>query len=265
MSKIVVAVFILTILTASANAQRGGGITSPRGGAGGGGLSAQEKQDAKQKSRWTMADWLDTKKVIANQNMWLAGNRAKPVEHEFYVAYDQAVIQKEVIIGGGSAALTKPNVTRMQFGAFTSFVGLSGEYFDFSDNMFGWNAQFNLRIFGNSIQNTNFTLIYGGRTRIDNSTATTETFRNQYYGAAFAIYISKQFGIEGLYRQIMEEKSDQNNFLKGNGIEGSVFVDYGIIRIIGTWFSEKLELTDPSQVVTNKNSTGVYAGGKIYF
>ncbi|OQW50564.1 MAG: hypothetical protein A4S09_01870 [Proteobacteria bacterium SG_bin7] len=227
-------------------------------------MSPLQKQEAKEKSRWTMADWLDTKKVIANQNMWLAGNKAKPVEHEFYISYDQTNLEKEVI-SAGIPTLTKPSFTRTAFGAFTSFVGLSGEYLDHSDHMYGWNAQFNLRLFGNSIQNTNFTLIYGGRTRIDNSTATTETFKNQYYGATFALYLSKKFGIEGVYREIMNEKSDQNNFLKGSNVEGSIFIDYSIIRVVGTWFKESLELTDPSQVVTNKNSTGILAGAKFYF
>lgn len=227
-------------------------------------MSPVQKQEAKEKSRWTMADWLDTKKIIANQNMWLAGNKAKPVEHEFYVSYDQAAIEKEVIVSG-TPTLTKPTLAKTAFGAFTSFVGLNGEYFDYSDNMYGWNAQFNLRVFGNSIQNTNFTLIYGGRTRVDNSTATTEIFKNQYYGASFALYLSKKFGVEGVYREVMNEKSDQNNFLKGNNIEGSVFIDYSIIRLVGTWFKESLELTDPSQVVTNRNATGILVGGKFYF
>lgn len=227
-------------------------------------MSPTQKQEAKEKSRWTMADWLDTKKIIANQNMWLASNKAKPVEHEFYLSYDQTNLEKETI-SGGTPTLTKPSATRTAFGAFTSFVGLNGEYFDYSDNMYGWNAQFNLRIFGNSIQNTSFTLIYGGRTRVDNSTATTETFKNQYYGVTFAIYLSKKFGIEGVYREIMNEKSDQNNFLKGNNIEGSIFIDYSIIRLVGTWFKESLEFTDSSQVVTNKNSTGIFAGAKFYF
>ncbi len=241
----------------------GGG--GSRGGSGEG-MSPVQKQEAKEKSRWTMADWLDTKKVIANQNMWLAGNRSKPVAHEFYASYEQAGFEKTSSDGTNPSTLTKPEIKRTSFGAFTSFVGLSGDYLDFSDKVYGWNLNFNLRIFGNSVQNTNFTLIYGGRTRVDNSSATSETFRNPYFGASFALYLSKQFGIEGLYQNYEKSGSDLATTLTGNNIEGTLFIDYGIIRVQGTWFKESIEKTPyNSSTSTAVNSTGILAGGKFYF
>lgn len=263
MSKILFILFILAF-GISASAQRGGRGESPLGmGGGGKSMSPIQKQEAKEKTRWTFNDWLDTKKVIANQNMWLAGNRSKPVEHEFYISYEQAGFEKEVV-SGGTSTKTKPSINKTSLGAFTSFVGLSGDYFDTDDHSYGWNAVFNLRVFGNSVQNTNFTLIYGGRTRMDNST-TPEIFKNQFYGASFALYISKQFGIEGAYQYIIPEKSDIGNSLTGNNIEATVFIDYKIIRLQGTWFKESLEITDNAAAVTNRNSTGILAGTKFYF
>lgn len=262
MPKIILFIFLLVGFTA--NAQRGG-LTSPRAGSQGGGLSAVQKQDAKEKARWTFNDWLDTKKLISNQNMWLAGNRTKPVAHEFYISYEQATFEKNTTVSG-TPTITKPDISKTSLGAFTSFVGLSGDYFDFNDNVYGWNLQFNLRVFGNSIQNTNFTLIYGGRTRVDNSSSTSETFRNPYYGATFALYLSKQFGIEGLYRQYEPSDSDLSTHVTGNNVEGTIFIDYAILRVQGTWFKESIEKTpNGSSISTSVNSTGILAGAKFYF
>jgi hypothetical protein len=91
-----------------------------------------------------------------------------------------------------------------------------------------------------------------------------ETFRNQFYGGSLTLYITKYFGIEGLYKQYLEDESDAGQKLEGERIEGTFFIDFSFIRPYATYFQEKEELTTTTERVENKKN-GIMGGIKIFF
>ncbi len=256
-------VFFILVCSVGESAPRSG---SPRSALFGGGRSGSagssplQKQEQKAKDRWTIADWFDTKKVIAGQNMFLAMNHST-VGSEFYFGGDTATYS---VVGGTESF----KVTRGLFAAYTSIFGISGQYIDSTDKFYGWDALFNLRVIGKSIQNTNLTLFYGTRLRNDSSGvagSAIEVFKNNLVGGSLCLYIVKQMGIEGVYQSVLKDKSDIGSDATGFAVEGSLFLDYGLLRVQGTWFQEKMEYTSASGSNSVKDASGLLGGVRFYF
>jgi len=226
-------------------------------------INIAKKQEEKQKKRWTIADWFDTKKKMSSQDMWLAAH-TKDIKYEFYIGAESATFDQTI-----TQDVTDTNanfkITRGLLGAYSTIFGFEGQYIDATNHQTGWDGSFNFRIFGNYLQNTNLTLFYGIRNRRDGSGAEIETFKNNMAGASVTLYLAKKLGIIGLYQQILKSRSDLATDLLGKNIEATLFLDFGILRIQGTWFNEDLELTSASGTLTKTSSAGTLAGLKLYF
>lgn len=227
-------------------------------------LTATQKQEKKYQERWTISDWFETKKAIGDQNRWLSMNRST-VKYEFFAGAEQTTFElKET--SAGTTTTTNYTLTRAGGAAYNSIFGIHANYFDSSNHKYGWDASLNIRIYGKSIQHTNLTLIYGGKTIIDNTQTQSETFRYIFYGASFALYLFKQFGIEGLYQKIEDAKGDLGvTTISGNNIEAMVFIDYGVIRVQGTMFQETLNYLTNASTSTDRISSGLLGGFRVYF
>lgn len=245
-------IFSLLILTSTARAIEGQYT-----------LNIQKKQEEKQKKRWTIADWFDTKKQMASQDMWFAAH-TKVVNYEFYIGGENATFD-HTIIQGTTETVTSQEITRGSLAAYSTIFGFEGQYIDANNHQNGWDGTFNFRVFGNYLQNTNVTLFYGVRNRHDGSNTAIENFKNNIAGASITIYLAKKLGITGLYQEILKAKSDLETDLVGKNIEGTLFLDFGILRFQGTWFNEDLDLTLLSGTLVKKSSTGTLAGLKIFF
>ena len=226
-------------------------------------LSIKKKQEVKQKKRWTIADWFDTKKQMSAQDMWLSAH-TKDIKYEFYVGGESATFD-QTITQGITESTTNHKITKGNLGAYSTIFGFEGQYIDSTNHQTGWDGSFNIRAFGNYLQNTNLTLFYGVRNRRDGSGAAIETFKNNLAGASITLYVAKKLGITGLYQQILKGKSDLDTDVLGKNIEGTLFLDFGVLRFQGTWFNEALDLTSVSGTLTKVGSTGTLAGLKLFF
>tara|TARA_B100000749_G_scaffold280894_2_gene280549 strand:+ start:45699 stop:46415 length:717 start_codon:yes stop_codon:yes gene_type:complete len=222
-----------------------------------------KKQEQKQRTRWTLADWLAQKDRIRMMDYWLAMNTSDN-PFEFSLSVDTGNLN---VTSESSGSSTEESERASQYGvsAFASIVGITGRLVENSDGYEGSDLAFNLRLLGSSQQNTNITLEYGQYLRkADIFSLNGEEFKSPYYGASFTLYFIKYFGIKGRYLQIQKSESANDISFQGTRTEVEAFIDYGIIRIFGQWYDEPIEFKQ-SGTTTEQDRQGVQAGVKIFF
>lgn len=217
--------------------------------------------------RWTLSDWLAQKDRSHMMDLWLAFNSPSPYE---------------VMVGGSYISyINKPEAPALEetysslsgeFSAYAQIFGVTAEYENNTkENFNDLSGIFNLRLFGNSIQNSYLALNYGIRTRnlgpSDNNTSGHDiTLRQQFAQATLQLYLQKHFGIDGYYRQFMPTNTAEFGEVKGKGFEAGVFIDFNRLRIFGRWYQEDFVTVDPA---TSVDSTllrsGLKMGLKFYF
>jgi hypothetical protein len=200
-----------------------------------------KKQESKQKTRWSLSDWLETRDRMRLQDLWLALHSPSP--YEFYVGGNY---QSQQVSPG-----SQTNAWETFFGAYASIFGLEGRYE--SSFQKRWFGSFLLRVFGFHDQGTNLTLQGGVRS----SDAGTFSYRNPFAGATMTLYLSRYFGLEGLYRYYFSSTPDPSGIsYSGRRYEGGAFIDFKFVRIYGKYFSDS---------ETAVNWTGFTLGTKVYF
>jgi hypothetical protein len=201
-----------------------------------------KKQEEKEKYRWNLADWLNTRDKMRIQDLWLALHSPSP--YEFYLG---ANYQTNQLIPGGSQAGWEAFI-----GGFSSIFGLEARY-EANNLSSHWHGIFNFRFFGLQDQGTNMTLQLGLR-----STDTSgQVYRNALAGLALTLYFSKFFGFEGLYRYYFASTppiSDSRYI--GERIQGGAFIDFRFLRVFGDYIVD---------TETSQSLTGIQLGTKIYF
>lgn len=218
-----------------------------------------KKQEKKRQERWSLASWYDTKEKIRLMDMWLALHSSTSL-YEFFVGGDTATLESTL----DSGTQFQPQImNRAQLGAYASIFGLQAQYFDFKNQSYGWNPSFHIRVLGTSVQNTNLTLEYGLRNRVDFNFA--DKFNNHFAGTSLTLYIQKVFGIESLYRYYFPKSSNNYKSLEGQLVEATLFIDYSFLRVYGTFFEESLILTSLNLIKTNVRYSGIFAGLKFFF
>lgn len=196
----------------------------------GGGLS--KKADEKYQNRWTIADWFETQRKTRLQDMWLAANKSDDL-YEFMVGGQSG---SSTLTNDGVEQSTRVRETHAHANAYATFVGLEGEYTDMADEGWGRDGLVALRLLGDSQQNTNLTLFYGVRYRVD--TATGEDVQNQIARGRLTLYINKAVGIEGFYQLIFKGTSSLGADIEGSRAEASAFLDFGPLRVYGAGVRE---------------------------
>lgn len=216
----------------------------------------QKKQEIKRENRWTIYDWLAAKAKFRMMDRWLALNSS---DTEFEM-FQGGAASREKVTGDGTEGPELDGL-RGELGLFYSIFGVTGFYEDIEDREFGWGAALNLRLLGTSMQNSNFTVSYGGHWRKISG----EEFENQYAAASLTFYILKFLGISGAYRFYLPAETDAGVELSGRRVEGTLFFDLSFLRIYGTWFQEPLEFKDAAGAVSEDEREGMIAGVQLYF
>ena len=223
-----------------------------------------QKQEEKKKSRWTLAEWLEQKKKNQWMDMWLAQN-SQSSPFEFYL--DAGSINYSKRPGDAESEHFNYNMPNGGLGIYAGFAGLRGSY----DSMAGedrrqWAGSLNLRLLGRAIQDTHLNIEYGlrGLALLRASGSARESFQNQYGGVELTIYFSKYFGIEGNYRKILPESSDQNTTMQGESSQAKVFIDFLALRVYGVWMLERLEFENQG-LVTDEKRDGFGGGLRLFF
>ena len=217
----------------------------------------------REKGRWSLSDWLAIKDRSRMMDMWLSTNSPSPFE--FMLGGSYLSYQTNPHDGTGTSSHTS---AAGEAAAYAQLVGLSGEYeHNAAENFTNTAGMFNLRVFGNSIQNSSLTLSYGLRTHeYVTSTATAGRLVQQFGQADLQLYITKYFGIDGKYRYFLPTTNDDLGDVKGDYSEAGLFIDFKALRVFGAWYKESQKNT-PASTTTESvtDRSGIRSGIKIFF
>lgn len=229
------------------------------------GSGISRKADERYASRWTLADWFETQRRTRLQDMWLASNKSDDL-YEFYVGGRTGVRQ---VSENGSESSVRPRANQALAGAYATLVGVESRYFDFagpsssenSQNAYGWEALFGFRPLGDSMQNSNLTLFYGLNFRDEIG----GSLQNPTAKVRMTLYLTKAFGIEGHYQWIFKGESGGVSG-EGSEVEGSVFLDFSLVRIFGAWSQDvRTRVTTATSARVERRRESVDVGLKIFF
>ncbi len=230
------------------------------------GSGISRKADERYQTRWTLADWFETQRQARLQDMWLASNKSDDL-YEFYVGGRTGI---QTISVDGIESSIRPRGVATFAGAYATLVGLEGQYTDIAgpsesenlNNAYGWEGMLAFRPLGDSVQNSNLTLLYGLHFRDEAG----ESVQNQTAKVRMTLYLTKAFGLEGHYQWIFKQNSNQAADVDGSHVEGSVFLDFSLLRVFGAW-SQDFRARTPTAtgVRSERNRESIDVGLKIFF
>jgi hypothetical protein len=224
-------------------------------------LQIKRKSDAKKSHRWTLLDWLSWKEQQKAMDMWLAKN-SHHSPFEFFLESSALNYDR----GNGDPTPTRSN-TNHYGGALAAYAGVAGlrsSYYSSQENQTTWSASFNLRLLGRAIQDTHLNLEYGLRgLAINRDAKPIENFQNQFGGGTLGVYFTKHFGVEGTYQRVFAN-SERNRTLEGEVSKGSLFIDFGPLRIFGEWSKEMRQYLENS-LTTHEYREGLGGGIRLFF
>ncbi len=204
-----------------------------------------KKQEAKKSSRWSLGEWMMTRKAMDAQDRWLALHSSTTV-FEGGLSGDLTNYDKDV---GG--VITEKKSTHGSLELYLSIFGLMGEYSSSDEKYTTEGGQFILRIFGKSVQDTSIALTYG-LVQGDGQ----RTSKNNYAGAKATVYLTSFLGVDGEYRDYNDYIDVNNQTISGYYKSYGAFVDLFFFRVFANSWTEKLAETKRS---------GVATGLKIFF
>jgi hypothetical protein len=197
--------------------------------------------------RWTLAGWIAQKNRIKLMDQWLARHFFSP--YEFYV-------------GGSFSWGTSPGGPAFDLGtanaaAFVSFAGIGAQY-DYNAQDPRWYGMAYLKLLGQRIHGTNLTLHGGARSEVRGGSA----LWNPMAGVSATLYITRYFGLDGLYRYYFASfSSGLGVWFSGYRVEGNVLLDFSLVRVFGGYFYD----TESQPGPLGQNLSGGQIGMKIFF
>ncbi|MBC7691595.1 MAG: hypothetical protein H7222_07480 [Methylotenera sp.] len=211
-----------------------------------------KKQEEKKKSGWSLMEYLQTRDRMKIQDLWLALHSPSP--YEFFL--EGAWVNGNLAPGS--------SFTGSEFGAaaYASIFGLEGHR-ESLPHALRYTGIFDLRIFGYHEQSTNITLQGGIRSQYYFDSG---AMRNPLAGVSMTVYLSRYFGLTGLYRHYFESTPDSSVGLKNSGTryEGGAFLDFSFLRLFGNYFHESTDFGGATGFSPTTRS-GVTLGTRIYF
>lgn len=197
-----------------------------------------KKQEEKAKTRWSLAEWFETKEKMRLQDMWLALH--SPSIYEFFLGYDYLL----------------SNSHRVSIGSYASVVGLEGRYETqpYGDAV----ALFKFRFFGYHVQATHISLGVGVRNRMD---PTLGTYRNAILNADSSIYLTRFWGVSGNYEHYLGSTPRSNgSSVTGSRFDFATFIDFKFFRVQGGTYIEFSSDNTSAPLLSGYN-----VGAKIFF
>ncbi len=201
-----------------------------------------KKQENKDKYRWSLSDWLETRDRMRLQDLWLALNTSAP--YEFYLDGNYQFNQNSP----GSAF----NASELGLAAFVTIFGLEAKFDAGIDQH--WSGVFDLRVFGFHDQSTHLTFQLGLRST---NSSGGSSYRNGLGGVKLAIYFARPFGIQALYQHYFSSTSNATGVTyTGDKFQGGVFLEFKFLRLYTDY------LLDTETLAT---TSGFLLGTRIYF
>lgn len=224
----------------------------------GSGIDFTKRAANREAGRWSLSEWLEMKNRNRMMDMWLSMNSPSPFEFALGGSYNSYKTEVQ-----GSGVSDSHTSFAGEASAYAQFVGITAEYENNTDEKYNDLAgMLNIRLLGNSIQNTSFTIHYGQRTRDSAIGKLTQQFAQ----ASLQVYLTKYFGLDGKYRYFLPTSTDELGDVSGNITEAGLFIDFKAIRIFGAWYKESQKNKIPAatdDTVTDR--AGIRSGIKIFF
>ena len=209
-----------------------------------------KKQEEKKLSHWSLQEWLNTRDRMHLMDMWLALHSPSPYEFMLSGAY-----QLGSLSSGGSY-----NATQFKLAAYASIFGLGLEREGGLDTRYA--GLFHVRIFGYNYQNTHIRL-EAGLSNTNNGAGL--GFQNALAGVGFAVYLSRYFGLDGLFRHAFDSTPNSTGIaFGGNRMEGGAFIDFSFLRVFGKYVYETTN-PDTSNLAANSVRSGPLLGLMLFF
>jgi len=221
--------------------------------------SFQKRAEMRTSQRWTLQEWLERKDRMAMMDLWLNLNSPSPYEFMIGGSYNSFKTTDNSTPPKDESFISYEG----KVAAYANLIGVSAEYENNTQESYhNLAGLFNLRIFGNSIQSTAITLSYGLRTK----QAADNLYRlsQQLAQAHLQLYLTKNFGIEGVYRHFFSFTEDHFGETNTKLTEGGAFIEFSGVRIFGTWFQEK-DTHLKNSVETKGQREGIKSGVKFFF
>ncbi|MBX2988983.1 MAG: hypothetical protein KF802_13930 [Bdellovibrionaceae bacterium] len=226
-----------------------------------GGFSQRATQ--RESSRWTLQEWLEQRDRSRMMDLWLSMNSPSPFEFMLGLSYLSTTTKVD------TPAFEKSfNHAGAEVRAYAQFVGLTAEYENNAEeNYHDFTGMLNLRLFGNSLQNSSLTLHGGQRSRGLVVNGTAATLRNVFVQGSLQLYFSKYFGLDGFYRHYSPDKNaDLGVTVDGNLSEVGLFIDFQAVRVFGAWYQDvQKNKNDTTGAESATSRTGVKSGLRIYY
>jgi hypothetical protein len=205
---------------------------------------ASQRAAVRAQTRWSLDAWLAARERMKWSDLWLSMNSPSPYEFSLLGAYS--------LVPESQGHKPAP---RLGFAAYVRGFGLEYErlrVFEFEDH-----GRFAFRVLGNSLQDTHLTWHAGVRRR-----AATRAFQQWYLGATAELYLTRAFGTHWLYRyHLRGVPTPETGQPSGHRIEAGAFLDYGPLRVQGTYLIEN-ESTRGEQA---RAASGWNVGIRLFF
>lgn len=231
---------------------------------------SSQSQEAKASRRWSLAQWMEQKGKVQWMDLWLktpydsaSGGRGKrgPWLYDVYIGGDYNQHDRESVANTGTA----PNEGDFRSvgyhaGAFFSVFGVHARYENSdTENRTVWDGLLQMRLLGISDQTSNLTLFYG----LHQQEFLNDKVQLQQAGGYLTFYLVNAWAAQARYQHFFEETSDLGNEIKGYRFEATTWVEWGGVRIFGTWFHEPMDYITPTGNMTITRD-GVSAGVRVY-
>lgn len=224
-----------------------------------------KKAEVREARRWSLSEWMAQKERVQMMDLWLAFNSPSPYEFMIGADYKPWQFTEDV-----NSALSDSTGTGISYEAhaYAQIFGLSAEY-ESSDQLQSVDTigMFNLRLLGNSIQNSHLTLHYGLRTREQEILNVSTRRAEAFVQVSLQMYLSPYFGIDSKYRKSTGPiKTTEVQNAEFSTAEAGVFIDFKAIRVFGSWYEEQnqyLQNSGADQV--SQKRTGIKSGLKFFF
>lgn len=223
----------------------------------------RKRAQEREQKRWTLEEWMAQQDRNRMMDLWLAMNSPSPYEAMVgfnYSSYAKETTNPTSMLGSIESGL-------IEFHAYSQIFGVSAEYEN--NNRESYNdltGMLNIRIFGNSINNSHITLSYGLRTRNQTVSGAEYKIPQQFPMLQIGLHLKRYFGIQGSYRSFTEYNEPTLGKFNGTQTTGGIFIDFSAIRLSGLWFQETYSNLAPlSTTASVTTRTGLRAGLQMFF
>ncbi len=226
-----------------------------------------KKQEQKKSSRWSLGEWLLTKKKIALMDQWLALNSSSNL-FEFYLGGNSMHYNLKRYTTSENIKIPHSG-NEGELGIFCSIIGLEGSFAAFNEKGKSYTGQLSVRLLGRSYQGTHLSIYYGLK-GVNLKNDDRDKYSNQYVGGELSLYILPFLGIDGSYKYYLEDKFSANSKTKkvdGYYTDVGTFLDMSFLRLYGKLFYDRVDVRQVAPILNDVREVrkGVKLGAKIFF